>query len=247
MRTFGLIGRKLSHSFSPKYFAQKFNKEGILNTEYLAFPLTTIEEFPVLFQKQENLVGLNVTIPYKTTVIPFLDKVDCAASEIGAVNTIRLHNGELHGFNTDVYGFEQSLQPLLKPYHQKALVLGTGGAAKAVCYVLQQLNIPFKLVSRNPHASQLSYQIISPQLLEEYLLVINTTPLGMYPNINEAPSLPYLSVGNKHLFYDLVYNPQKTLFLQRAEAQGATIKNGLEMLHLQAEKAWQIWNNPNYS
>lgn len=247
MRTFGLIGKKLDHSFSPSYFAQKFEKESIINSQYLAFPLKEIEGFPTLVQQQTNLVGLNVTIPYKTTIIPFLDSLDSAATQIGAVNTIKFINGHLKGFNTDVYGFEQSLLPLLKPYHQQALVLGTGGAAKAVVYVLNQLKIPFQYVSRSPSSSQLSYTQINSQLLKEHLIIINTTPLGMHPNTAQAAAIPYAALGDKHLVYDLVYNPLKTMFLAKAEAQGAIIKNGLDMLHLQAEKAWEIWNNLDFS
>lgn len=247
MRTFGLIGKKLTHSFSPSYFAQKFEQESIVNTQYLAFPLKDITEFPALVKQQTNLIGLNVTIPYKTAILPYLDNLDNAATEIGAVNTIKFTAGKLQGFNTDVYGFEQSLLPLLKSYHQQALVLGTGGAAKAVVYVLNKLKISFKYVSRTPTVGQLNYSEINKQLLQDHLLIINTTPLGMYPNTEQSPVLPYANLSKKHLVYDLVYNPLKTLFLAQAEAQGATIKNGLDMLHLQAEKAWEIWNNLDFS
>lgn len=239
-RQFGLIGYPLSHTFSPSYFAKKYEEEGINDAIYKACPLEKIEMVEALFETHN---GINVTIPYKEQVIPFLDELDEAAAKIGAVNTIKVENGRTKGFNTDVYGFEASLKPLLTPHHQKALVFGTGGASKAIVYVLEHLNIPHFLVSRKPKSDCITYEDISEDLAEEYKLLINTTPLGMSPNVNQAVLFPYNRITDKHLLYDLVYNPEETLFLKKGREKNATTKNGLEMLHLQAEKSWQIWNN----
>lgn len=239
VRQFGLIGYPLSHSFSPQYFANKFEKENIKNTVYHARPLENIQEVKALFL---DYAGLNVTIPYKEQVIPLLDEIEEAAKTIGAVNTIKIQNGKTKGYNTDVYGFEESLKPFLKKHHKKALVFGTGGASKAICYVLKKLNIDFRLVSRTPSENQWAYKDINKDIANEYKLLINTTPLGMSPNYNQCVPFPYKEIGEKHLLYDLVYNPEKSLFLQKGALQEATIKNGLEMLHLQAEKSWEIWN-----
>lgn len=237
MRQFGLIGYPIKHSFSPGYFKDKFKIEKIADARYDLYPLEQIE----LFEELKGLQGLNVTIPYKEAVIPFLDELSLEAKEIGAVNTIKFSDGRKVGFNTDSYGFKYSLQPLIegkKVAH--ALVLGTGGAAKAVWYVLEKLKIPFYKVSRS--SGDILYQDIDESLLKKNLLIVNTTPLGMAPNIQQCPDLPYKAIGPDHILYDLVYNPEKTLFLIKGAAQGATIKNGLEMLQLQADKAWQIWN-----
>ncbi len=243
MRTFGLIGYPLSHTFSPTYFSEKFFREGIENATYQAFPLESIQEFPHLLQNNPKLEGLNVTIPYKEAIIPFLDEISKEAEAIGAVNTIRIDkDGKKIGFNTDVYGFEVSLKPLLKAHHQKALVLGTGGAAKAILYVLQQLNIEFRLVSRNPSKNQLGYADINSEVMNTHHLIINTTPLGMSPKIHDFPDISYQFASEKHLFFDLIYNPEKTIFLIKGKLKGAAFKNGLEMLYLQAERAWEIWN-----
>lgn len=244
MQLFGLIGFPLSHSFSKLYFTQKFTVQGIVNARYELFPLANIQEFTTLCAQNPHLKGLNVTIPYKEAVIPYLAELDEEARQIGAVNTIAfLPHGRTKGYNTDVYGFEQTLVPLLQPYHRRALVLGTGGAAKAVVFVLGKLQIPYWQVSRNPAPGQLHYGQIDQKLLQTCTVVVNTTPLGMYPNIHLFPPLPYQFAGKQHLFYDLVYNPEQTLFLEKAARQGAIIQNGLQMLHLQAERAWQIWNN----
>jgi len=242
MRIFGLIGQSIEHSFSPAYFAQKFEKEGIQDAAYQLFPLAAIKELPQLLA-YKTISGLNVTIPYKQAVIPYLDRCTDAAKAIAAVNTIAFEDGQLIGHNTDVYGFEQSLRPLLTKKHltSKALVLGTGGASKAVCYVLQQLGITYHLVSRTPSKNQLSYAAINRDCVKQHLLIINTTPLGMSPNTEASPRLPYSNLGSEHLLYDLVYNPLETSFLTKGRAQGTIIKNGLEMLHLQADKAWEIW------
>lgn len=243
MRLFGLIGYPLTHSFSPTYFAEKFYKEGISHADYQAFPLEKIDDFPQLLKKHHHLQGLNVTIPYKESVLPYLQKIDAEAQEVGAVNTIKITPEGLVGYNTDVYGFEQSLRPLLKKHHQKALILGTGGASKAVQYVLERkLAINCKLVSRNPKEGQFGYNDLDEKIIGEHTLVVNTTPLGMYPKENDFPAIPYKFVGEKHLFYDLIYNPEKTIFLIKGKLKEAAFKNGWEMLLLQAEKAWEIWN-----
>ncbi len=241
MKTLGLIGFPLSHSFSKKYFSEKFEQENIAGWQYELFPLEMIEKLPDLLAENPSIVGLNVTIPYKEAVIPYMDEVDESAA-FGAVNTIKIEAGKLRGFNTDVYGFEESLKPLLKAHHKAALILGTGGAAKAVASVLEHLGIMYAYVSRTPRAGQFSYKNIDKKMLEKHALIVNTTPLGMYPKVDFCPDLPYEYLTDKHLLYDLVYNPDVTTFLKNGKKQGARIKNGLEMLYLQAERAWSIWN-----
>ncbi len=246
MKTYGLIGFPLKHSFSQKYFTEKFTKESI-NARYLNFPISSIKDFPELFKHHPYLAGLNVTIPYKQQVISFLDELDDIAKKIGAVNVIKIlwknNKPNLKGYNSDFVGFKNSLTPLLTQEHKKALILGTGGASKAVAEALKQLNIDFKYVSRTPKKSGvLTYDLVTGEILSEYTLIVNTTPLGMYPNIETYPNIPYDAISSEHLFYDLVYNPEETLFLKNAKAYGAKIKNGLEMLYLQAEEAWRIWN-----
>ncbi|MEZ5026789.1 MAG: shikimate dehydrogenase [Chitinophagales bacterium] len=244
IKQFGLIGFPLSHSFSKGYFAEKFKKEKIQNCDYDIFPLEKIADFEILCQQQTNLVGLNVTIPYKEQVIPFLDELNEDAKAIGAVNTIKFFQGKKIGYNTDCYGFEMSLKPLLKSHHQSALILGTGGASKAVEYVLKKLGITYQYVSRNKQAHTITYDELSKDFdLLQTQIIINTTPLGMYPNIDAAPPLPYSKINEHFILYDLVYNPEKTLFLKYGKTQGAQTKNGLEMLYLQAEKSWEIWNS----
>ncbi|MEI6408707.1 MAG: shikimate dehydrogenase [Bacteroidota bacterium] len=241
MRRFALIGFPLGHSFSKRYFTEKFEREGILDAVYDLFPLENIQQFSGLFESYPDLVGLNVTIPYKEAVIPFLQQLDETAAAVGAVNCIHRVNGLLTGYNTDVYGFDRSLPESLCGPDTRALVLGTGGASKAVKYILAKRNIPFLSVSRNPRgADQVSYQDI-PHLIGQYNLIINTTPLGMAPNLEAYPELPYELLGSQHFVYDLVYNPTETVLLQRAQAQGCTVMNGLDMLYFQAEKAWAIW------
>jgi shikimate dehydrogenase len=239
---FGLIGKDISYSFSKNYFSSKFKNLGLDNYEYVNYDLKSIDEFKNI--KNKELKGLNVTIPYKESVIEFLDEINDEAKLIGAVNTIKIDKkGKLTGFNTDVYGFEESLKPLLKKSHKKALVLGTGGASKAVCYVLDKLNIDYLLVSRNPEITQVSYNDLNKELLEKYTIIINCTPQGTYPKVEECPKIPYNYITNKHLLYDLIYNPEKTRFLREAEKRGATISNGRKMLELQAEKSWNIWKS----
>lgn len=247
MRKFGLIGYPLSHSFSKKYFTEKFQQEQIEGCAYELYPMVSVSQLSALLSEEPELEGINVTIPHKLEVMPLLNAIDEAASEIGAVNCIKISRGGaqivLKGYNTDAYGFEASLSPLLKPHHTKALVFGDGGAAKAVKYVLDKLNIPFLVISRQPKLGNLSYEQLAPELLQEYTLLINTTPLGMTPNTESCPDIPYEALTTAHLAYDLVYNPEETTFLRQAAAKGATVKNGMEMLYLQAERSWYIWNS----
>ncbi|MBK6276450.1 MAG: shikimate dehydrogenase [Saprospirales bacterium] len=243
MKQFGLIGYPLSHSFSKGYFAEKFAKENIVDCKYDVFPLEKIEDFVELCNDKKNLIGLNVTIPYKEKIIPFLDELDETAANIGAVNTIKFSNGKEIGYNSDAYGFEMSLKPLLKQHHTKALILGTGGASKAVEYVLRKLGISFQYVSRNKNEKAISYEELNEAIIQHSKLIINTTPIGMYPNIDTAPDIPYNFITDKHLLYDLIYNPEETLFLKKGKEKGAQTKNGLEMLYLQAERSWEIWNS----
>lgn len=246
MKLFGLIGFPLSHSFSKKYFTEKFEKEGIQNHQYDLFPIEDINLLPKLLADNPSLNGLNVTIPHKVKVISYLNDIDEAAKAIGAVNCIRITNSAngiiLKGYNTDAYGFEESLKPLLKQNHKKALVFGDGGAARAVKYVLTKLGIDFKIVVRKPTEGAILYSDLNAEILKSHLLLINTTPLGMEPNISTCPDIDYSNITSKHLAYDLVYNPLETEFMKRAAANGAVTKNGLDMLYLQAEKAWEIWN-----
>lgn len=245
MQTFGLIGYPLGHSFSQKYFSQKFIVEGITNSKFELYPLKSIDEFPSLIESTDRLKGLAVTIPYKEQVMPYLDEIDTVANETGAVNCIAIQNGKLTGYNTDIIGFEKSFVPLLQSHHKKALVLGTGGAAKAVQYVLRKLQIPFLTVSRNKDDSTdlIQYEHIDEKLLNEYNVIINCTPLGMTPNEETFPPLPYDCISECHYLYDLVYKPAETKFLLKGKLKGAITKNGYDMLILQAEENWKIWND----
>lgn len=243
MRQFGLIGYPLSHSFSKKFFTKKFSEENIHGCSYELYPISSIDDFNPLLQHDKNIEGLNVTIPYKEAVLPFLSEVTDAVREIGACNCIKIKNGSLTGYNTDVIGFEESLKPLLLPHHKKALILGTGGAAKAVAWVLKKLQIEFIYVSRREGGGIVKYDQINDEMIRNFHLIINTTPVGMQPNAGQKPSLPYGGLSKKHLCYDLVYNPLKTAFLEEAEKRGAVIKNGIEMLIIQAEESWKIWNS----
>ena len=243
MKQFGLIGYPLSHSFSKGYFAEKFQKENVLDCKYDVFPLEKIEDFVELCNNHKNLVGLNVTIPYKQVVIPFLDELNEEAKAIGAVNTIKFINGKKNGYNSDCYGFEMSLLPLLKPHHKNTLILGTGGASKAVEYVLKKLGIEYQYVSRNKSDKSISYEELNQDIVNRTSLIVNCSPIGMYPNVEVAPNIPYQFITDKHLLYDLIYNPEETLFLKEGKLRGAQTKNGLEMLYQQAEKSWQIWNS----
>ena len=241
-RQFGLIGYPLSHSFSPGYFATKFEALGIEDAEYKLYPIAEIGLVKGLLDGK--LEGINVTIPYKEQVIPFLDELDPEAAGIGAVNTIKIKNGRSIGYNTDVYGFEQSLLAICpEGLPRKALILGTGGASKAVKYSLEKHGVKFMIVSRSK--GDIYYKNLTKKIIKEHLLIVNTTPLGMYPNISESPAIPYEHIGRDHVLYDLIYNPTKTMFLENGEINGARIKNGHDMLKLQAERAWEIWNNNN--
>ncbi len=244
MRFFGLIGYPLGHSFSKKYFTEKFDKEGI-NGRYDLYELREIEEFAGL-KNMTDLCGLNVTIPYKQQIIPFLDELDPVATEIGAVNVIkfiRLNNElKLKGFNSDAVGFVQSIQPYLRPHHRKALILGTGGASKAIDYSLRMMGVETKFVSRSPANGQFSYQDLNEDILTEYHVIINASPVGTFPHVDSCPDIPYRFLTSGHLLFDAVYNPAETLFLQKGKAQGASVLNGEGMLTGQAEAAWKIWN-----
>lgn len=242
MRKYGLIGYPLTHSFSPGYFANKFKEAGICDAQYQLYPLERIEEVSEMLDG--DIEGLNVTIPYKERVMPYLDEIDKDAQAIGAVNTIKISNGKSIGYNTDIYGFEQSLKEICgEQFPQKALVLGTGGAAKAVQYVLGKLGIEYLKVSRSK--GDVRYEQIDSDTIKSHHLIVNTTPLGMYPKLEEYPPIPYFAINKMHILFDLIYNPEKTLFLKFGDREGAKTLNGLKMLELQAEKAWEIWNNNN--
>lgn len=246
-RLYGLIGYPLEHSFSPGYFKQKFAALGLKDAAYRLFPLKDIVGFPAFMKSHPGLEGINVTIPHKEAIMAYLDEVDPAAGKIGAVNTIQISQKSekkyLKGFNTDFIGFRESIERKLQPSHRKALVLGTGGSSKAVVYALRQLNIPCQLVSRTAKAGEISYQELDAACLSEYHIIVNTTPLGMFPHMNQAPDIPYHLLTAHHLLFDLIYNPEQTLFLTRGQEQGATVMNGQEMLEMQADAAWRIWND----
>lgn len=243
MRKFGLIGKNISYSFSKTYFADKFKKEGIHNTSYENFDLQTIEDFEAIFTNNPGIAGLNVTIPYKEDIIPYLNKLSRKAKAIGAVNTIRItKKGNLKGYNTDCYGFKNSINPFLESYQKKALILGTGGASKAIAYTLTGLNIDYKYVSRSKTQDNFTYDELDKKIIKQYHIIINCSPLGTHPNVDECPKIPYVALTNKHLLFDLIYNPSETLFLKQGKQKGAKTCNGLKMLELQAEKAWKIWN-----
>ncbi len=243
-KRFGLLGRNIHYSFSRGYFTKKFEALHLQNYSYQNFDLEHLELLDQTITQHEDLVGMNVTIPYKEEVLPFLDELDPLAERIGAVNTIAFgKDGRRIGYNTDYYGFKESLIPLLTEHHGRALILGTGGASKAVMAALEDLNISFFRVSRTPDKQQLSYDdlALNPSIFKDHPLLINCTPLGTYPNIEEAPTLPYDQIDNTFLLYDLIYNPSETRFLKLGKAQGAQTLNGLRMLELQAEKSWEIW------
>lgn len=242
MDNYGLIGKNIGYSFSKDYFTQKFSKENIPAT-YRNFDLKGIEEISKIFKTVPGLRGLNVTIPYKEAVLPLLDSIHPVAAEIGAVNTIRFNGGKTIGYNTDHSGFLQALEPFLKAHHRKALILGTGGASKAVAYVLKSKGITFKFVSRTASNGQLSYSELNKETIEEYKIIINSTPLGTFPQTEAFPEIPYQYLGKEHLLYDLIYNPSVTRFLSQGGQRGATVSNGYKMLVYQAEKAWEIWNS----
>ena len=247
MQTYGLIGYPLEHSFSQKYFTDKFKNEGLSQCQYLNYPLERIDLIQEIIDRDNTLVGLNVTIPFKQQVLSYLDEQDEISQKIGAVNTIKIERaGEkvrLKGYNTDAYGFYHSLQPHLRKKHDSALILGTGGSSRAVSYVLDELGFHYIYVSRNPREkSQLSYMDLCGPVLYNFQIIINTSPVGMYPDVNNAPDIPYDFITKDHILFDLIYNPEETLFLKKGKEKGAQIINGLRMLHLQAERSWEIWN-----
>jgi shikimate dehydrogenase len=243
MRLYGLIGYPLIHSFSKRYFTEKFEKEGHSDCRFENFPLEDARDIKKIVRQHPQLLGLSVTIPHKETIVAYLDEADEFVKKVKACNSIKISKGKLIGYNTDITGFEKSLAPLLKPHHKNALILGTGGASKAVKYVLRKHNISVRYVSRKPSAKNLSFAQVTPEVIAAVQIIVNTTPLGTFPNIIEAPDIPYQALNSQHLLFDLVYNPEKTLFLKMGEEKGAAIKNGLDMLKFQAEESWKIWND----
>ena len=248
MRLFGLIGYPLGHSFSEGYFRDKFIKENITDCEYRNFPIRSVKEIRIILKENPQLEGLNVTIPYKKQIIPFIDNLFSPAEEIGAVNTIKIETTPgspvqlLKGYNTDIHGFITSLQDVLHDGVDKALIMGSGGAAAAVKYALSNMGISTQIVSRKFSENTLSYDELDEKIMNEHLLLVNTSPLGTYPEIHKAPDIPYNHIGSSHILYDLVYNPSETLFMKKGKEQGASVKNGYDMLVSQAEKSWEIWN-----
>jgi len=239
---YGLIGYPLGHSFSRAFFTEKFAQEGIC-AEYRNFEIPEARELLDVVRSTPRLRGLNCTIPHKQAIIPLLDELSDEAREIGAVNVIKVcPDGRLKGFNSDIIGFTESIRPLLKPHHKKALILGTGGASKAIRVGLTQLGLEWKYVSRSPREGQFTYADVTPEVVREYEVIVNCSPVGMFPHVDASPSLPYKALTPRNLLYDLVYNPEETQFMQQGKAQGAQVKNGLEMLHLQALASWRFWN-----
>lgn len=241
MDKYGIIGNPLGHSFSKGFFTEKFAREGT-DAQYINFQIPDINRFPEILKENPELRGLNVTLPYKSDIIPFLDELSEEARKIGAVNVVQIRNGHLKGFNSDIIGFTESIKPLLKPHHRKALILGTGGASKAIRVGLTRLGLEWKYVSRTAREGMITYNDITPETLREYEVIVNCSPVGMYPKVNECPAIPYEFLTSDNLLYDLVYNPEETLFMQRGAEHGAVVKNGLEMLHLQAIASWNFWN-----
>ncbi|MDO5976543.1 shikimate dehydrogenase family protein [Flavivirga jejuensis] len=244
MNKLGLLGKDISYSFSRVYFKKKFEDEKITNTTYENFDIEAISLFPSIIKNTLNLKGLNVTIPYKEAVIPYLDKVNKKAKAIGAVNTIKItKKGKLVGYNTDYYGFKKTIEPFLKPHHKNALILGTGGASKAIAYSLKKLGISYQYVSRKQSEGVgFTYNTLTEDVIKTHQVIVNCTPLGTFPNINDCPNIPYESITSNHILFDLIYNPDETTFLKQGKQNNAVIINGLNMLKLQAEKAWSIWN-----
>jgi len=241
MRKFGLIGYPLDHSFSKSYFEKKFDRENILDAEYQNYPLSSIDQFTQLIESNPDLKGLNVTIPYKESIIPYLTELDETAQAVGAVNTIKFIDGKLIGYNTDAWGFAKSLLSMASPKMKRALIIGNGGAAKAVKYVLNRIGVEYQIVNRTKSDGVLTFDGLTDDLISSVQLLVQTTPIGTSPNINEMPAIPMNSIGSTHLAFDLIYNPEESLFLKTMREKGAKTKNGLEMLQDQAEEAWRIW------
>lgn len=243
MNKLGLLGKNISYSFSRTYFKKKFEEEEIKNTTYENFDIESIDLFSSIIKNTKDLKGLNVTIPYKQQVMPFLDKINKKAKAIGAVNTIRItKKGKLVGYNTDCYGFKKSIKPAIEKHHKKALILGTGGASKAIAYTLDDMGISYAYVSRKlSDGIQFSYDTLTEDDVKNHQIIINCSPLGTFPDINECPNIPYQGINKDHILFDLIYNPEETKFLKLGREKQATTLNGLNMLKLQAEKAWSIW------
>ncbi|MBQ5713022.1 MAG: shikimate dehydrogenase [Bacteroidaceae bacterium] len=241
MTKYGIIGYPLGHSFSRGFFTEKFARESI-NAQYLNFEIPDVAMLSDVLRDNPELRGLNVTLPHKQAIIPLLDEMSEEAMEIGAVNVIRVRNGKLKGFNSDIIGFTNSIKPLLQPHHRKALVLGTGGASKAIRVGLNRLGIEWTYVSRSPRDGMVTYEDVTAETLQEYTVIVNCSPVGMFPKVDAAPAIPYELLSPQHLLFDCVYNPEETLFMKKGRKQGATVKNGLEMLHLQATASWKFWN-----
>lgn len=243
MALFGLIGEHLGHSFSQAYFTQKFEREGLKDHRYQLYELKELEELRALLTATPDLRGLNVTIPYKRSIMPLLNGVDPIAAAVGAVNTIRIEYGHCTGYNTDVEGFRTMLLPMVGDQRPRALVLGSGGASRAVVFVLRELGIKFRVVSRSRGTGDITWDLLDPALVGVCPLIINTTPVGMFPKVDEMPDVPMAAIGPRHILLDLIYNPERTRFLDEGAARGARVANGLAMLHAQAEAAWRIWNS----
>ena len=243
MKLYGLIGFPLGHSFSKKYFNEKFEREGLIDYSYELFPISSIKEFPSIIKSNPFLQGLNITVPYKQEVLEYVTELTGTVKNIGAANTIKIKGDKLIAYNTDVIGFENSFIKKLKPSHTKALVLGTGGSSKAIQYVLKKLNIEFLLVTRSKQLEKeiIKYSCIDETIMAEHQVIINCTPVGMYPNVKDYPQLPYQFISEEHYLFDLIYKPEQTLFLKKGEEKGAVIENGFEMLIIQAEESWKIW------
>ena len=242
MDKYGIIGFPLGHSFSRGFFTEKFARESI-DAQYLNFEIPDANMLREVLRDNPELKGLNVTLPHKQAVIPLLDELSDEAKEIGAVNVIRVRDGKLKGFNSDIIGFTESIKPLLQPWHKKALILGTGGASRAIRVGLTRLGIEWTYVSRTPREGMLTYSDLTAEVMQQYMVIVNCSPVGMFPKTGEAPNIPYELLTPKHLLYDLVYNPEETLFMQKGRAQDAIVKNGLEMLHLQAIASWEFWHS----
>lgn len=252
VRLFGLFGNSLAHSYSKKFFTEKFQREGRTDCVYDNFETPNIQDLKLLVRQHPNLEGLNITIPFKQEIIPMLDNLDDISQKIGAVNTVRVIRGEggkaeLHGYNTDAWGFELALRPILRPHHRRALILGTGGSAKAVSFVFRKLGIEHFFVTRNESRFHYTYGDLNANTMKAFQIVVNTTPLGMFPKVNDCPPIPYEFLTHKNLLFDLIYNPPQTLFLEKGKVSGAFVHNGFRMLRLQAEKAWEIWNEPIFA